>query len=210
MSDPNRFLNAPSIELNQDQLAVLRAIADTFIARLTPEEEEELVQKLSATHTREQVAELARLSCSDLDGQLAIILAFLERALAPAKRHEVAMILTVLSKCAGSFALTGHLTRFQDLSRQEREKALLKWKNSYLQPLRLLYKLFSAATCNPIYSVKDSVLHRAMGYPSRDPLRTAPDYEPASTKERFPMLTLEQIPQEVDVIVVGSGAGGGT
>lgn len=205
--DPYRSLVAPPFDLNDDQLGVLTSIMDTFVARLTEQE--------IATYLPQQDPELAKefgaMTISSLQAW-PIVKAFMNRALAADKRQEVSMILSVLSTRAGTFVLTGGYTeRFQDLSRQDREKIILNWKNSYLPPLRLLYKLFFSSSCHPVYGALDSPLAKGMGYPGADPVRAAADYKPVHTRERLPMMTPQDLKDglKFDVIVVGSGAGGG-
>lgn len=212
--DPNRCLVAPTFDLNPEQIQLLFAIMDTFIAKLTDEEKRDLKERLcgpNGTHTPEQIESFGDLSSSSLQSWEAVK-AFLNRAVAPEKRQELSLILTALSKRAGMLALTGHFAHFQDLPRQEREKILQKWMNSSIPPLRLLYKTFAAVSCHPVYAIMDSPLHKGMLYPSRDEVRTHPDYKPPNTRERLPMLTLNNLLSSLkfDVIVIGSGAGGGT
>ncbi|KAI9245845.1 hypothetical protein BDA99DRAFT_527610 [Phascolomyces articulosus] len=208
--DPNRSLNAPTFDLNEDQLAVMAAAMDTFVAQLNDQEVKEMTEKLcgqsNSIHTPEDIKEFAQLSNSSMDNWPAVK-AFLNRAVAADKRLELSMVLTLLSMRPGSFVLTGHYQRFQDLPREEREKVILKWKDSYIPQLRLLYKLFFSVTCHPTYGKKGSELHRGMQYPST---RVEPEERPP-VKERFEMLNYEDLVPEkkFDVIVVGSGAGGG-
>ncbi|KAI8388548.1 uncharacterized protein BYT42DRAFT_611581 [Radiomyces spectabilis] len=212
MSDPFRYYIAPPIDWSDDQLDTFRAIMDTFIASLTPEEEENLAKNLSNTglHNRQDIREFAQLSCTSLE-TLDSIKAFVNRAVAPEKRQELGMLLSLLSTRAGTFALTGHFTEFKLLSRQEREKVFLNWKDSFLPQLRLIYKTFFAITCHPSYGAKSSVLHRGMGYPGLDVARSHPDYKPFKEHERLRMMSLEDLQPdlEFDAIVIGSGAGGG-
>ncbi|KAI9492683.1 hypothetical protein BDB00DRAFT_420634 [Zychaea mexicana] len=209
--DPNRKLVAPEFDLNEDQLAVFTATMDTFIAKLNDKEVQELTEQLcgqpNSIHTAEEIKEFAQHSNSSLNNW-PIVKAFLNRALAADKRQELAMILTLLSLRPGSFLLTGHYQRFQDLTRQEREQVVLKWKNSYIPQLRLLYKMFFSTTCHPTYGARDSGLHRGMQYPGTGVAE--PEDKPAP-KERFSLLNYDDLVPQVkfDAIVIGSGAGGG-
>lgn len=211
--DPNRSLVAPAFDLNEEQIQLLYAIMDTFIAQLNDEEKRVLKERLcgaNGTHTPEQVEAFADLTASSLQ-TWDVVKAFLNRAVAPEKRKELNLILTVLSTRAGMLALTGHFANFQDLSRQEREKIMQSWMNSSIPPLRLLYKTFASVSCHPVYAMLDSPLHKGMLYPSRDELRTHPEYKAPNTRERLPMLSLNDLTPSLkfDVIIVGSGAGGG-
>ncbi|KAI7857190.1 hypothetical protein BDC45DRAFT_459575 [Circinella umbellata] len=210
MADPNRSIVAPAFELSEDQLAVLTAVMDTFVAQLNDKEIQEMIEQLcghdNSIHTPEDIKEFAKLSNTGIDS-LPHVKVFLNRALAADKRQELAMILSLLSKRAGSFVLTGHYKPFQDLSREEREKVVLKWKNSYIPQLRLLYKLFFSTSCHPTYGAKGSELHRGMLYN----VSHIESQDKPTPKERYEMLKYEDLVSEIkfDAIVVGSGAGGG-
>ncbi|KAI8149186.1 hypothetical protein BJV82DRAFT_590952 [Fennellomyces sp. T-0311] len=209
MIDPNRSLVAPPFELNEDQMAVFTAAMDTFIAKLNDKEIQELTDKLcgkpNSIHTPEDIREFASHSSSSVKNWTAVN-AFLHRALAADKRQEISMILTLLSMRPGAFVLTGKYQRFQDLPREEREQIICKWKDSYIPQLRLLYKLFFSTTCHPTYGSLESPLHKGMQYPSTCKL---PHDSPRP--ERLPMLNINDITPNLkfDVIIVGSGAGGG-
>ena len=210
MADPNRSIIAPAFELNEDQLAVLTAAMDTFVAQLNDKEIQEIIEQLcgheNSIHTPEDIKEFAKLSNSGLDS-LPYVKAFLNRALAADKRQELAMILSLLSMRPGSFVLTGHYKPFQELSREEREKVVLKWKDSYIPQLRLLYKLFFSTSCHPTYGAKGSELHRGMLYN----VSHVESQDKPAPKDRYEMLKYEDLVPETkfDAIVVGSGAGGG-
>ena len=190
-------------------MAVFSAAMDTLIATLNDKEIQQLTEKLcgkpNSIHSPEEVREFASHSGSSVKNWAAVN-AFLHRALAVDKRQELTMILSLLSMRPGAFVLTGKYQRFQDMSREEREEVLLKWKDSYIPQFRLLYKLFFSATCHPTYGTLESPLHKGMKYPGTCKL---PHESPRP--DRLPMLTVDDLSPglKFDAIVVGSGAGGG-
>ncbi|CAO3644663.1 unnamed protein product [Mucor hiemalis] len=204
--DPFRFRVSPDIEFNEGQLETLKAILDTFIAPLSQEQEDALVIKLQSTHTEEQVRDFCRLSSTSLQS-LETIKGFINRTVLAEKRQELLLMLSLLSSRAGTFALSGHFDEFKNLSLADREKIFLNWKNSFLPQLRLLYKTFHSLSCHPAYAAHSKELGEAMHY-NNLASKTA-TYE--DIPERLPMLSLDQITDDMhfDAVVVGSGAGGG-
>lgn len=89
-----------------------------------------------------------------------------------------------------------------------REKALLDWKHSSLATKPLLFSTFSALSLLPTYTGHSNILGETMHYNDLEP-KNKIDYE--NVPERLPMLTADQVTDnmEFDVIIVGSGAGGG-
>ncbi|OBZ84131.1 Long-chain-alcohol oxidase FAO2 [Choanephora cucurbitarum] len=203
--EPFRYRVCPNIEFTEPQLETLYAILDTYIAPLTKEEEDLLVEKLKATHSEQEVREFCQYSSSSLQS-LESIKSFIDRVLLPEKRQELLLLLSVLSSKAGSFAMTGYLNEFKNLSREEREKVLLGWRNSSISKFRMIYKTFHALACLPSYSHHAKELGRAMKYNGFDQ-----DQKYENVPPRFQMLTPDEITDnmEYDVIVIGSGAGGG-
>ena len=110
--------------------------------------------------------------------------------------------------------MTGHFTPFAELSFDQREKIVLNWKTSHLQGLRTLYSAFSVLTLFNAYKITNSPLGKAIGYDTSNGdvfFKTHPDYRPIE-HPRIPMMTTVEATQkqlEYDVVVVGSGAGGG-
>ncbi|KAI8975154.1 hypothetical protein BDF20DRAFT_589080 [Mycotypha africana] len=207
-NDPFRFRIAPELAFTTGQLEALQAILDTFIAPLPQHEEDALVQKFRHTHTEEEVRAFCRLSSSSLQ-TLDSVKAFIHRTVIPEKRQDFIWILSLLSSKAGTFALTGHFQTFKDLSIEDREKVFLSWKDSFLSPLRLLYKTFHSLACHPAYATHAKVLGDAMHYNRYIDKARKQVY--TDLPERFPMLQPEDLKEnmEYDVIIVGSGAGGG-
>ncbi|KAI8068187.1 uncharacterized protein B0P05DRAFT_552208 [Gilbertella persicaria] len=203
--DPFRFRVCPEIEFTETQLEVLYAILDTYIAPLPQAQEDALVKQLASTHTEDQVREFCQYSSTSLQ-TLDAIKNFVNHVILPEKRQELLLLLSVLSSKAGTFALTGYLTEFKQLSAQDREKVLLGWKHSSIAKFRMIYKTFHALACLPAYATHTKALAGAMKYVDlvRDQV-----YE--NVPQRLTMMSADEIEDdmEFDVIVIGSGAGGG-
>ncbi|KAL7315627.1 hypothetical protein PS15m_004820 [Mucor circinelloides] len=204
-ADPFRFRVSPSIEFNEGQLETLKVILDTFIAPLPKEQEDKLVAKLKDTHTEEQVREFCKLSSTSLQS-LETIKQFVNKTVLPDKRKELLLMLSLLSSRAGTFALTGHFDEFKNLSLADREAIFINWKNSFLPQLRLLYKTFHSLSCHPAYAAHTKDLGIAMHY--NDLIK---DQKYENVPDRLDMLKPEQVHDnmEFDVVIIGSGAGGG-
>jgi hypothetical protein len=205
-ADPFRYRISPEIEFNEAQLETLISILDTFIAPLSKEQEDALVIKLKDTHTEEEVRNFCQISSTSL-ASLDSIKSYINRAVLADKRQELLKMLSILSTRAGTFALTGHFNEFRNLSFAEREKVFQNWKGSRLSPLRLLYKTFHSLSCHPAYASHAKVLGEAMHYNDLKSKTTV--YE--NLPERLTMLPFDQVTDDLkfDVIVIGSGAGGG-
>ncbi|KAI8890264.1 long-chain fatty alcohol dehydrogenase [Backusella circina FSU 941] len=205
--DPFRFRTTNGIQISADQNETLVALLDTYIAPLSQQEEDALVKKFAKTHTEEQVRKYCRMTCSEIDTAKYVKL-FVNRSIIEEKHGDLTTILSVLSTKAGTFALTGYFALFKDLSREDRERIVINWKNSFLPQLRQIYKTFHALSCFTTYSEfgADSVISEAMKY--RVP---EIDQEYENQPERLPMIKPEDLQENAvfDVIVIGSGAGGG-
>lgn len=208
----------PPLELTASQSEILNAIFDTFLAPLTSDEEQYIKQVIQGkesiyqTNTN-QVSKIAGLSASSLNVQ-ATVLEFFENHVEPAKRVDLIRVLDLLATRPGSLLLTGSWTPFSQLGRFKREQILLKWKLSSIQQLNALYNAFAGLCFFNAYSRTGSPLAQAIGYDAADGDRffeNHPDYKPVM-HDRIPMMSTEEATSgnlKFDVIVVGSGAGGG-
>ncbi|KAL9552813.1 hypothetical protein MBANPS3_003586 [Mucor bainieri] len=208
----------PPLELSSSQASMLSAIFDTVLAQLTPEEEQAIQQKIQGRHdiyqvSSNQVAAMSQLSATSLQIP-SVVVDFFSNHVAPDKRADLLRVLDILATRPGSFLLTGYWKPLPELSRQQREAVLLTWKNSSLQSLRNLFKILSNLCLYNAYSRTRSPLVDSIGHDAAHGdvfFETHPDYEPVE-HARIPMMQTEEATQDglaFDVVVVGSGAGGG-
>jgi len=106
--------------------------------------------------------------------------------------------------------LTGHASTFPDLSVEQREAVLQSWRVSRLPLLRQAFRGLTAFTLYVTYNLYDNII-LATGYPAlgdehrfADKARLRPHhpYQFESIRTQFEVI-------ETDILVVGSGAGGG-
>lgn len=101
--------------------------------------------------------------------------------------------------------LTGRPRKFSRLTQAQREAVLLSLSDSRLAPKRALFAALKGASLAPYYVTGGPVLWESIGYAGPPGvLSNAPD----------PLLKPEHVTQDetivCDVVIVGSGAGGGT
>lgn len=203
----------PELKLTQDQHETLVALMDTIFSSIDDSEAETLLEtaKNNKGHSlsREEIDAFAKAKASDFnitDG----FIDSLTRAAAPQKLGDVTFALNLLGSRAGSLALTGHFKAYKDLTRKEREEVMKKWSTSSLEMLRGLHKLFYQLTVSNIFKQMDCPLHKIIGYPGPDPHMHGEKHS-SKLKERYEFLNIPEGVTELnyDVVVVGTGAGGG-
>ncbi|KAI7891517.1 uncharacterized protein EV154DRAFT_464083 [Mucor mucedo] len=205
--------NYPPLELTASQSQTLCSIFDTFIAELSPEKTLALVTSIQGKEdcygiNQTQVSNLAKISASSLDVK-ATVLDFFQNSVEPSKRVDLLRVLDLLATRPGSLLMTGYFQPFHLLSQEQREQVLLSWRKSSMQTFRGLYSSLAGICLFNAYSLTNSPILEAIGYDADKFFETHPDYEPVQ-HNRIPMMTKEQVTgMTFDVIVVGSGAGGG-
>ncbi|WP_039798089.1 GMC family oxidoreductase N-terminal domain-containing protein [Nocardia araoensis] len=125
-----------------------------------------------------------------------------------AEKKQLATLLNLWdSRLAGLLTGSG-LRRFSRLSQQERERALLRLADSRIESVRVIFQALKQASMLS-YNITPgptgvNPLWKEIGYPApAGPLATAP--APALT----PLRCTETSEFDCDVVIVGSGAGGG-
>ncbi|CAO3607199.1 unnamed protein product [Cunninghamella echinulata] len=205
-------------KLSRNQENSLKALMNTFIAILNEEEKKELFdhhrhrcQKKEDENESEKIEKLASIQGTDMKDCTEKIITLMYNATPTVKHGQILTVLSLLNTSVGSYLLTGHMKSFSSLSRQQREAVLLKWKNSSLVPIRQLYRIFGIMVLHTNYGFDDA-LRKSIGYPYTVGIHPSTT---TTTSSAYHMLTLEEAKtlqnenKHYDVIIIGSGAGGG-
>lgn len=221
LSDPM----AP-IVFTEVQRQVLATVADTFFARLEPDEVEAVVKNRARKSPEEEgpSEEAVRCFCvtsgSDL-GVPAAVEEVVRKHCHPNDAQQVSILLSVLGSRAGSFLLFGSTTPFCEMSLTDRVKALVSMKESYIRPkrkafltLQKLVSLMALARDKPHLAPRNGYANpmwEAIGYKGPAPFSEVE--HDSSGRDEFIFKTINgsitaDTEMYTDVIVVGSGCGG--
>lgn len=123
---------------------------------------------------------------------------------------DLARGLSLLSTRPGTLLLTGYTSAFPDLTVKQREATLQSWSTSRLATLRSLFRGIVAVAMYKVYTDYPSLIS-ATGFPTQgDPLLHADkDRNRQHHSYHFETITGDYEYIDTDVLVVGSGAGGG-
>lgn len=107
-------------------------------------------------------------------------------------------------------ALGGTYAEFASLSREQRTKIVTSWHHSMITKMRIFARALLSLAAITFYSHPNETVHKAIGYPGPDPEMHSERF----TAKVFPEYDFIQVsPQGLeltyDVVIVGSGAGGG-
>lgn len=110
----------------------------------------------------------------------------------------------------GTLALGGTYGEFPSLSREQRTQIILGWSSSMIGKLRIFSRAMLTLAGISYFSHPVAAAHRAMGYPGADPEMHSERF----SSKTFPSYDFIEVPphgleQTYDVVIVGSGAGGG-
>ncbi|KAI1317898.1 hypothetical protein EDD11_007560 [Mortierella claussenii] len=198
----------PRPTLTEDQIKVVYAIIDTLIPELKGEELEQFVRENSDGTNDDILREFGKAGI--LNQNVAGIIIDKLHSLPAEKIEELGTIFKVLSTKIGTLALGGTYCDFPSLSREQRSQIVLSWSNSMITKLRIFARAMLSMSAISFYTQPIEAVHRAIGYPGPDPEMNSERF----SSKTFPKYEFIQVPPEglelkVDVVIVGSGAGGG-
>jgi long-chain-alcohol oxidase len=147
---------------------------------------------------RSVAATLVPDGAADLDEQVAHKIASLPRA---ADRAELDLLLRVLDSRAVNLLLSGIPRPFTRMSPAQRERCLRGWATSRIPQRRKAFQALKRLTTVTHYTTPG--VARAIGYPG--PLGPPPN----TAKPIRPVVITGRTTLDCDVVIVGSGAGGG-
>lgn len=210
-----------TVSFSDSQRQTLEAIVDTFVALLDADEEAKLIENTlgvpgsSACFTRDQLAQFARTSGSSIN-VVDRIEKKLPLILTPKQLNDLLLVINLLDYRPVSILMTGHWKPFKDIPRPERELAVTKWRKSSFAVFRQIYNSLMGLSLTEAYFSHDTALYQGLHYDGiqggHKHFEQQPDYQHIQ-HERLEMLTDNEVAAlssvTFDVIVVGSGAGGG-
>lgn len=184
------------MNLTSKQLSALRAVADA------------LVPSLSTANNFPDTDKFYALSASDAEIAEKIALAL--DKLTPSQQKDFVQLLDVLTSPALGLTWFGPMKPAQNLSREQCEKMLQSWSASNLGLLRQGMQSLKKLTMFLYYGYSEetspNLTWKAIGYPG--PLSAPPSNEVAP-KPIVPLTVTGNTKLSCDVVIVGSGAGGG-
>ncbi|GAA5893640.1 uncharacterized protein JCM6883_003589 [Sporobolomyces salmoneus] len=195
------------------QQAVLRAICDAAFQGHSQEEVDRIRQNIQGTATPEQLENLQALltrKFTDLPGAIDQLANQFNASLSKDNVESIGTAMSLLSTRAGTLLLAGYGTPFPDLTTEQREAVLQKWRTSSLPLLRKIFRGVVSIALYVAYNVYDDNL-LATGFPANgDPRRYAdPERQRKHYPYKFETISTPLQVFETDMLVVGSGAGGG-
>jgi len=122
------------------------------------------------------------------------------------KRHELRAFLRLLESPLFCGFLCGSFRRFPALSRERRERLMLRLADAPVPQLRTAFTAVKRLSLFLAYSATDDGKNETwtrIGYPGPRADRNAVATVP------LPLTRLDEIPGDVDIAIIGSGAGGG-
>lgn len=107
-------------------------------------------------------------------------------------------------------ALGGTYADFPSLSREQRAQIFISWSNSMITKLRIFARAMLQLSSITFYAHPLEAVHKAIQYPGPDPEMHSERF----SAKTFPVYEFIEVPPaglelSFDVVIVGSGAGGG-
>lgn len=175
------------------EFAILEAICDTLFPSLDP-----------PAGSSEKTAAYYRRCAHDLD--VARLLAETLARESPQVHADLRQFLSMFASGGPSLVLAGSTLPFARLTQKKRERYLLALANSPVGKLRQGYQGLKRLACLIYYSALDA---RGIN-PNWEALEYAiPAPPPAVSQAMTPLTVSQDTTLEADVVVIGSGAGGG-
>ncbi|KAI9138710.1 hypothetical protein BKA69DRAFT_1031238 [Paraphysoderma sedebokerense] len=215
----NRFLPAVPPTPSEFELATLAAISDTLFAQLTPEESSILLKESkSPLISSSDLSVYSQLSGSQLTPPQQIF-ELARKTLPDTVLKKLWLAIRLLSSSAGVLLLTAKYARpFPELSREEREDVFAILSNSPLLIKRLMFKGLQSVFLLKTYSPPETTsqhesLHKLLKYSTYAP-SSSPEIKPSENLDHdFNFIHIPDsnsvVELSTDVVIVGSGAGGG-
>ncbi|GAA5874602.1 hypothetical protein JCM16303_002918 [Sporobolomyces ruberrimus] len=195
------------------QQSVLKAICDAAFRGHSQEEVDRIKERIQATASTEQLENIQALltrQFTDLPGALDALADQFNASLSKDNVESIGTAMSLLSTRAGTLLLAGHGTPFPDLTLDQREAVLQKWRTSSLPILRKIFRGVVSIALYVAYTVYDDNL-LASGYPALGDAQryVDPDRQRKHYPYKFEKISTPLQVFETDMLVVGSGAGGG-
>ncbi|KAL9111675.1 MAG: hypothetical protein Q9227_003949 [Pyrenula ochraceoflavens] len=208
--------------LTPSQWDILLAIADTFVPSIVGDA---TPGKSQLNVPSDQYAEAKRTLDSrkapefsqDVDAylrerasELPAFKTSLRRTLGPylydEARRKVLLVLDVLNTRPGSMLLTGSITPIHQQSIAKRQDIIIGWSQSYLPPIRQLYRTFSLLF-RRTWAALSPTMPKMIGFPE------VPKHGKRQHGYEFEFLQFKLADEiqtlDTDIVIVGSGCGGG-
>ncbi|KAF9942072.1 hypothetical protein BGZ67_003082 [Mortierella alpina] len=195
-------------KLNEEQIKVVYAILDTFVPELEGKELEDFVRENSNGTNDEALRAFGKAGV--INQHVAELVIEKLHSLPTEKIEELGTVFKVLNTKIGTLALGGTYGEFPSLSREQRTKIVLSWSSSMITKLRILSRALFALAAISFYTQPLEAVHNALRYPGPDPQMHSERF----SAKTFPVYDFIEVPPQglelsVDVVIVGSGAGGG-
>ncbi|KAG0362566.1 hypothetical protein BG005_005144 [Podila minutissima] len=198
----------PKPSFTDEQIKVIIAIIDTYIPELTGKELDDFVREHSNGTNNEDLIAFAKAGV--VNQKVADIVIEKLLSLPPEKVEELGMVFKVLSSKVGTLALGGTYAEFASLSREQRTKIVTAWHHSMITKIRIFARAMLSISTIAFYTQPNETVHKAIGYPGSDPEMHSDRF----SAKAFPQYVFIEVPPQgleltYDVVIVGSGAGGG-
>lgn len=191
----------------------MRAVCDTLIASLSPDDEAKVMaESEGSSQPEEALRAYCKRTMTDTPGAFEAVIATIETKLLPSVQFEMGLLLTALSTSFGTFALTGSWGVFADLPFKTREAALAGFATSLLGPKRKAFLFLKGVTCAKCLGVSPAETNRN---PSWDAVGYDGPVDSAAFSDEFAfrmanddLVGADGAVLRYDAVVVGTGCGG--